>query len=132
MLGTVMAAMAATVLVPTGSMVYTDLRSPDARDAGRAASAAQTELRSPDTRDAGRESERRAYTDLRSPDARDAGRVGLAAAAPAASRDRSSGPDAKVVAGSVLALLAIAGGGLAIVSARATKERQTRLVLPSR
>ena len=52
---------------------YSDLRSPDARDAGQAAKAQIVQdLRSPDARDAKTEPVTQVAQDLRSPDARDA------------------------------------------------------------
>jgi hypothetical protein len=54
-----------------------DLRSPDARDAGKVVVVASTgqDLRSPDARDAGKVVPTSTGQDLRSPDARDAGKV---------------------------------------------------------
>jgi hypothetical protein len=87
------AAVLALSAAPASAITYEDLRSPDAKDAARAAAVVQPsqDLRSPDARDAAREAAgdtgfRTSYQptpptggqDLRSPDARDAAdHVGL-------------------------------------------------------
>jgi len=59
---------------------YQDLRSPDARDAGRQS---VVDLRSPDSRDVSRSAATTGQVDLRSPDARDAGRTSSPTSDPA-------------------------------------------------
>jgi hypothetical protein len=99
----------------------TDLRSPDARDAGVQAGRSSAvvpgpDLRSPDARDAGIQARRSAGVvpaDLRSPDARDAGT--LDAATPATtvrtSADTFHVDDAAVGAAGTLGLVLIVTGG---------------------
>jgi hypothetical protein len=123
---------------------YQDLRSPDARDAGRVAETqvaqdlrspdakdAKTEpvtqvaqdLRSPDARDAALAAKTEVAQDLRSPDARDAGRpeaptpdtVVEIREAPSAGFDWG---DAGIGAAGILAMLSIAGGLTLMVAGR--------------
>ncbi|MFL5850313.1 MAG: hypothetical protein ACJ76R_15390 [Solirubrobacteraceae bacterium] len=71
-----LAAVLATAVVPAASAASTDLRSPDARDAGSAVVVSTgQDLRSPDARDAVKVVPTSTGQDLRSPDARDAGKV---------------------------------------------------------
>jgi hypothetical protein len=65
------AALAVLTIAVPAAQAQQDLRSPDARDAGRAVVTPQQDLRSPDARDAGR-TVVAPQQDLRSPDARDA------------------------------------------------------------
>src|SRR4051794_18472998 len=68
-------AISATAVVPAASAANTDLRSPDARDAGTAVVVnTGQDLRSPDARDARKVEAVNTGQDLRSPDARDAGK----------------------------------------------------------
>jgi len=65
-------ALAAGAIAAPGASASGDLRSPDARDAARAATPVRSDLRSPDARDSAPAPERSSPTvDLRSPDARD-------------------------------------------------------------
>jgi hypothetical protein len=97
---------------------YQDLRSPDTRDAARAAiTRGYLDLRSPDARDAAVASEMASSQDLRSPDARDAGREPSPVQIPepvVEIREVPSGGfdwgDAGIGAAALLALLSIAGG----------------------
>jgi hypothetical protein len=95
-----------------------DLRSPDARDAARAAATRDyVDLRSPDARDAARASAETSYQDLRSPDARDAGQKPRTVQVPEPVVEIRENPgsgfdwgDAGIGAAGLLALLSIAGG----------------------
>ncbi len=94
------AALVTAALAPTTSVGYTDLRSPDVRDAGRA-------------------SETRDYTDLRSPDARDAGAASADRTSSPASTGESNGTDWEAVgvaAGGFLVLSTL--GGVVLFSRR--------------
>jgi hypothetical protein len=71
------AALAVLAIAVPAAQAQQDLRSPDARDAGRTVVAPAQDLRSPDARDAGR-TVVASPQDLRSPDARDAGRTVVA------------------------------------------------------
>ncbi len=99
-------AVLATALLPAGaSASYSDLRSPDARDAARA-------------------SEMRDYQDLRSPDARDAGRPAQTPSPATSSGSSGFDWDAPATAGGgVLVFLAL--GGTALVSRRRGETRRT-------
>jgi hypothetical protein len=111
------------ILVASQAAASVDLRSPDARDAARAAEQAQTvDLRSPDARDAGRAAESKSV-DLRSPDARDAGRA--APQVPASSGNSSGNLDWRYLAIGGLGSILVVG-----VAVRSTRRRRRRLVRP--
>jgi hypothetical protein len=124
-------------IAQSSSQQYQDLRSPDARDAGRVAETqvaqdlrspdakdAKTEpvtqvaqdLRSPDARDAALAAKTEVAQDLRSPDARDAGRPEAPTPDTVVEiREVPSGSgfdwgDAGIGAAGILAMLSIAGG----------------------
>jgi len=110
------------ILVAGQAAAAVDLRSPDARDAARAAEQAQTvDLRSPDARDAGRSAESQSV-DLRSPDARDAGRA--APQIPASSGNSAGNLDWRYLAiGGLGSILVV---GVAISSTRRRRRRLAR------
>ena len=103
-------AVLATALLPAGaSASYSDLRSPDSREAAIRAEAGQVvDLRSPDARDAHPVQTGPGSVDLRSPDARDAGRIVNPASASATPTPQPSGGQAADVTWPY-----VAGAGLA-------------------
>jgi hypothetical protein len=133
-----LAAVLATAVVPAASAASTDLRSPDARDAGSAVVVSTgQDLRSPDARDAVKVVPTSTGQDLRSPDARDAGKVvptsngqdlrspdardvSRPSTSPVPSSTPSAGTDwgdVGMIAGAI-ALALLAAGGLILISRR--------------
>jgi hypothetical protein len=116
---------------------YSDLRSPDARDAAIQATEPQVaqDLRSPDARDAAVQAAKptpQVAQDLRSPDARDVGRVSPPVQQPVVEiREVPSNGfdwgDAGIGAAGILAMLSIAAGFTLLVGTR----RRRRGVQPA-
>ena len=107
---------------------YTDLRSPDARDAALQAETPQVaqDLRSPDARDAAVQAAKptpQVAQDLRSPDARDVGRVATPVSQPVVEiREVPSNGfdwgDAGIGAAGILAMFSIAAGLTLLLGSR--------------
>jgi hypothetical protein len=124
-------------IAQSAGQTYSDLRSPDARDAAIQATEPQVaqDLRSPDARDAAVQAAKptpQVAQDLRSPDARDVGRVSPPVQQPVVEiREVPSNGfdwgDAGIGAAGILAMLSIAAGFTLLVGTR----RRRRGVQPA-